>query len=114
MNHFHIGFADRTLGLGMADKNRPEGARLRSRLTRLGLWRQSGHEHFNGCIVVPFHDEAGNVVSFYGRRTSAGYVKHRSFGLVSQWSSECWAVKAVWRARTISTARFFGSRKGCR
>ncbi len=76
IDHFQIGFADRTLGLSMADKNRPEGARLRSRLTRLGLWRESGHEHFNGCVVVPFHDEAGNVVSFYGRRVQKGYVKH--------------------------------------
>jgi DNA primase len=76
INHFQIGFADRTLGLRMPDKNREEGERMRSRLTQLGLWRDSGHEHFNGCIVVPFHDEAGNMVSFYGRRAQAGYVKH--------------------------------------
>ena len=59
IDHFQIGFADRTLGLRLPDKNRKEGEALRSRLTQLGLWRDSGHEHFNGCIVVPFHDEAG-------------------------------------------------------
>ena len=82
LNHFQIGFADRTLGLRMPDKNRVEGAKLRSRLTQLGLWRESGHEHFNGCVTVPFQEcephgpSAGKAVSFYGRRISSGYVKH--------------------------------------
>jgi hypothetical protein len=40
------------------------------------LWRESGHEHFNGCIVVPFPDQAGKVVSFYGRRAQRGDLKH--------------------------------------
>jgi DNA primase catalytic core len=68
--HFQIGFADRSLGLRLPEKNRKEGERLRSRLTQLGLWRESGHEHFNGCIVAPLLDEQGHVVSFYGRRAS--------------------------------------------
>jgi DNA primase catalytic core len=70
INHFQIGFADRSLGLRLPEKNRKEGERLRSRLTQLGLWRESGHEHFNGCIVAPLLDEHGHVVSFYGRRAS--------------------------------------------
>ena len=68
IDHFQLGFADRTLGLRLPDKNRKEGGILRSRLTSLGLWRDSGHEHFNGCIVVPFQGEAGNIMSLYGRR----------------------------------------------
>ena len=68
ITHFQLGFADRTLGLRLPDKNRKEGGVLRLRLAQLGLWRESGHEHFNGCVVVPFHDAAGNIVSFYGRR----------------------------------------------
>ena len=76
IDRFQLGFADRTLGLRLPDKNRQEGERLRTRLTKLGLWRESGHEHFNGCIVVPFRDEAGNVVSFYGRRVTPGTLKH--------------------------------------
>jgi hypothetical protein len=76
IEHFQIGFADRTLGLRLPDKNREAGALLRSRLTQLGLWRDSGHEHFNGCIVVPFLDEAGKIVSLYGRRTQKGDLKH--------------------------------------
>ena len=64
---FQIGFADRTLGLRLPFKNRKEGDALRTRLAQLGLWRDSGHEHFNGCIVVPLHNEQGQIVSLYGR-----------------------------------------------
>ena len=76
---FQLGFADRTLGLRLPDKNRQEGERLRSRLTQLGLWRQSGHEHFNGCVVVPFHEcgpHGPNIVSLYGRRVQRGELRH--------------------------------------
>ena len=82
IEHFQIGFADRSLGLRLPEKNRMEGERLRSRLTQLGLWRESGHEHFNGCIVVPLHEcvphgpPAGNSVSLYGRRAQKGEMKH--------------------------------------
>ncbi len=73
---FQIGFADRSLGLRLPEKNREAGEALRTRLTQLGLWRDSGHEHFNGCIVVPLQDEAGHAVSFYGRRAQKGDLKH--------------------------------------
>lgn len=76
IDRFQLGFADRTLGLRLPMKNRNEGDTLRSRLQQLGLWRESGHEHFNGCITVPLHDAAGNVVSFYGRRAQRGEMKH--------------------------------------
>ena len=70
IDRFQIGFADRTLGLRLPMKNRNEGETLRTRLAALGLWRESGHEHFNGCITVPLFNDAGHVVSFYGRRVS--------------------------------------------
>ena len=76
MDRFQIGFADRTLGLRLPNKNRAEGERLRSRLIQLGLWRESGHEHFNGCIVVPLRGANGNAVSFYGRRAQRGGLQH--------------------------------------
>ncbi len=76
LDHFQIGFADRTLGLRLPQKNRQEGEALRSRLIQLGLWRASGHEHFNGCVVVPLRDEKGATVSFYGRRITSGEIKH--------------------------------------
>ena len=79
---FQLGFADRTLGLRLPDSNRNEGETLRSRLAQLGLWRASGHEHFNGCVVVPLRDAAGNVVSLYGRRAQRGEMKHAAVAWV--------------------------------
>ncbi|MEA2685085.1 MAG: hypothetical protein QOE93_280 [Actinomycetota bacterium] len=68
---FRLGFADRTLGYRLPPSASVEGGALRSRLTRLGVIRPSGHEHFNGSLVVPVVDEAGNVVELYGRKITA-------------------------------------------
>ena len=68
IRRFRIGLADRTLGLRLPPKNRREGAAMRERLTALGLYRESGHEHFNGSIIVPIFDQAGQVVEMYGRK----------------------------------------------
>lgn len=53
IGHFRLGFANRTLGLRLPPNNRKTGAELRGRLQKLGIIRESGHEHFNGCIVFP-------------------------------------------------------------
>lgn len=76
IERFQIGFADRSLGLRLPYRNRDQGERLRQRLQQLGLWRESGHEHFTGCVVVPFHDTSGNAVSLYGRRITPGTIRH--------------------------------------
>ena len=68
IEHFQLGFANRTLGYRLPARNRQTGAALRGRLEQLGLLRASGHEHFNGALVVPVVDEAGQVVELYGRR----------------------------------------------
>ena len=68
LERFKIGFADRTLGLTLPHKNRKDGAEIRTKLTRLGIYRESGHEHFNGSLVFPILDEAGNVSEIYGRK----------------------------------------------
>jgi len=65
---FGIGFADRTLGLRLPHKNRAEGEAIRTRLQKIGLYRESGHEHFNGCVVFPIRDESGAVAEIYGRK----------------------------------------------
>ncbi|TVR48826.1 MAG: DNA primase, partial [Puniceicoccaceae bacterium] len=65
---FGIGFADRTLGLRLPHKNRRDGQEIRARLQRIGIYRESGHEHFNGCAVFPVRDAEGNVTEIYGRR----------------------------------------------
>ena len=69
---FKLGFADRTLGLRLPDKRKREGAALRARLERVGLFRESGHEHFCGSLVIPLLDEAGLVAGMYGRKITEG------------------------------------------
>ena len=65
---FKLGFADRTLGLRLPTKARAQGKAIRSQLQEIGIYRKSGHEHFNGSLVVPIFDEAGNVLEVYGRK----------------------------------------------
>ncbi len=78
--HFQLGVADRSLGLRLPEKNRKAGADIRAQLTKIGLYRESGHEHFNGSLIVPVFDEAGAVVEVYGRKLldnlRAGTPKH--------------------------------------
>ncbi len=37
-------------------------------MINLGVYRKSGHEHLNGCIVVPVVELTGGVRQLYGRR----------------------------------------------
>jgi len=69
---FKIGFVDRTLGLRLPHNNRKEGAALRERLTRLGLLRDTGHEHLRGRIVFPVIAETGEIGTVYGRAIDDG------------------------------------------
>ena len=68
VEHFKLGYADRTLGLRLPQKNRVAGSDIRARLQRIGIYRESGHEHFNGSLIVPVPSDAGNAVEVYGRK----------------------------------------------
>lgn len=68
LERFQLGYANRTLGLRLPQRNRIAGADLRGRLQRIGVIRESGHEHFNGSLVVPIFDAGGEVVEIYGRK----------------------------------------------
>lgn len=69
VERFKLGYANRTLGLRLPEKNRKAGAEVRERLSKLGILREwSGHEHFNGALVVPIIDECGVIVQVYGRK----------------------------------------------
>lgn len=65
---FRLGYANRTLGLTLPDKAIKAGALVRGRLMELGLYRDSGHEHFSGSLVIPVMDPTGVVVQVYGRK----------------------------------------------
>ena len=68
IDRFTLGYANRTLGLRLPEKNRKAGAEIRERLQRLGLIRDSGHEHFNGSLVIPILNGNGHVCGVYGRK----------------------------------------------
>jgi DNA primase catalytic core len=70
IDRFKLGFANRTLGLRLPQANRAAGAEIRGRLQKLGVLRESGHEHFNGSLVVPVYDEQGAVSEIYGRKVT--------------------------------------------
>jgi len=65
---FKLGYANRTLGLRLPVKQNMTGEAIRTRLQKIGIYRESGHEHFNGSLIVPVIDERGNVTEMYGRK----------------------------------------------
>lgn len=75
---FRLGFADRTLGLRIPDANRKAGAEIRTRLQKLGIYRENGREHMNGRVVLPIPGPEGRV-KLYGRlfgKPNPGTPKH--------------------------------------
>jgi DNA primase len=68
IERFRIGFADRTLGLRLPEKTRKAGSEIRAQLQKIGLWRESGHEHFNGSIVIPIITPSDAITEIYGRK----------------------------------------------
>jgi DNA primase catalytic core len=75
IERFQLGFANRTLGYRLPPKAVSAGAEIRGRLQKLGILRESGHEHFNGSLVIPVFDappdQGGRVVEIYGRKITA-------------------------------------------
>jgi DNA primase catalytic core len=65
---FQLGYANRTLGLRLPEKNRVAGADLRSRLQRIGVYRESGHEHLCGSLIIPVIGTDGEITEVYGRK----------------------------------------------
>jgi DNA primase catalytic core len=67
LEHFKLGLANRTLGYRLPEKTRKAGAEIRGRLQALGILRESGHEHFNGSLVIPVIN-GGQITEVYGRK----------------------------------------------
>ena len=84
IDHFRLGYANRTLAYRLAPKQYKAGAEMRTALQRVGILRDSGHEHFNGSIVVPLFGASADapraVVGAYARKLldnlRAGTPKH--------------------------------------
>jgi DNA primase len=85
VRRYQLGFADRTIGLSIGKSASQRNTRLREQLASAGLMRESGHEHFTGCVVAPIlaepdGDKIRQVQGMYGRRvnpcTRPGQVPH--------------------------------------
>ncbi len=68
---FELGDAKRTLGSRVPNRQREEVPRSEGRMQRLGVHRESGHEHLDGSVVVPVLDKAGRVVKMCRRKRGA-------------------------------------------
>jgi len=68
IDHFQLGYANRTLGLRLPASDRVDGEKLRGLLLNAGVFRETGHEHLSGSLVVPIKDDQGHVVEMYGRK----------------------------------------------
>lgn len=68
ITRFKIGFSDRTLGMRLPLKQVKAGKQIREQLQQLGIYRETGHEHFNGSVVFPIFDTEGQIVEMYGRK----------------------------------------------
>jgi len=72
IDRFRIGYANRTLGLKLPSMDSNLGKETRARLQQLGLFRSTGHEHMNGCVVFPIMaaDGSSQIMGMYGRKTT--------------------------------------------
>ena len=69
IDHFRMGFANRTLGYRLPRSNRVTGAGLRSRLQKSASTAKATRT-LNGSVVIPIFDLAGEVVQMYGRKAT--------------------------------------------
>lgn len=69
IDHFRLGFSNRSLAYYLPASNRNAGEEQRGRLKELGILRkESGHEHFRGSLVIPIFNLEGDVVQMYARK----------------------------------------------
>jgi DNA primase catalytic core len=72
LDEFRIGLSDRSLSYHIPHSRKMDGAAQRGRLIELGILRkETGHEHFNGCVVIPILNLDGDVMQMYGRKITA-------------------------------------------
>lgn len=66
---FQLGYSVRgKLGNYLPETTRVLGAKLRSQLGGIGVIAESGHEAFQGSLIVPVRDRDGTVAQLYGRK----------------------------------------------
>jgi DNA primase len=94
---FQIGFSNRTLGYRVPATT-AAGKKLKAQLQRLGILRESGHEHLTGSVVFPVLDEHGNVAQMYGRKITPNLREGTPLHLYLPGEH-----RAVWNATALRT-----------
>ncbi len=97
---FKIGFCDRTLGLRIPSNQIKAGKEQRTRLTTLGVIKEStGHEALRGCITFPVLVGENKVGEMYGRRIMRGTPKNECHWYLSG------PHVGVWNAEAFSCSK---------
>jgi len=111
---FRIGYSNRKLSEILPSRQTNEGAKLRSQLIDIGIFRKHrGHEHFSGSVIFPVIDENGLIQEIYGRKTTpalrAGTPKHTYLPGPHQgiWNPDCLREKTVILCESIIDALTF-------
>ena len=68
INTFKLGWSNRTLGYRVPTTT-SQGKKLKDQLQTIGILRDSGHEHFCGCVTFPVYNAAGDVVALRAKRS---------------------------------------------
>ncbi len=95
----------------------PTAGPVRRELRTIGILLEGDRERFEGCVVVPVCDEAGRIVTLYGRSTATGpgaegkrhvYLPNRPKGLWNiaalKGSPHVIAVESILDALSLETA----------
>jgi DNA primase catalytic core len=81
VNLFKIGYANRTLGYRVPPLETGAGKAIRAQMQRIGVYRESGHEHLSGSVVFPVLDPSGLVTEIYGRKINDNLREGTAFHL---------------------------------
>lgn len=96
IEYFQLGYANKTLTYRLPAGHTQAGRQVRQQLQALGVLRSTGHEHLNGCLVVPVlglesgaqPEQSGRVMQLYGRRMQPNNKLHNQPGICT-WPRRC-------------------------
>ena len=100
---FRIGFADRDLGRLLPSKQVKAGKQIRTQLMDVGVYRrQTGHGHFNGCIVFPVIDTENKVHEIYGRKITSSLRKGTDRHMYLPGDGRPFSGRGIWNERALA------------
>ena len=67
INYFKLGYSNRNLAYRLPPRKVKAGNELRTQLQEIGILRKSGHEHFNGSLIIPIIND-NQVTEVYARK----------------------------------------------